>query len=199
MPHPAEHRREVRALRAPDSFCRLRPADPRERDRDTLALVALAEDQHLVDLARELDEANASLARLHAEHETLRAKLGAEAPPSTSVVRAVDKPEREGGAYRGADATAALEAVLAKANSAVANLGIENEMMRSRIDDVRQARAKVTRMLLAVAAIVGLVLLVVWLMVDRVDPKTTKIVMGPLAGLLLVLRVLGFKKPSARD
>src|SRR5262249_28631370 len=135
------------------SFCPPRLADQRARDRDTLAIVPLAEDQHLVDLAREIDEANASLARLHAEHETMRVKLGGEAPPPTRVVRAVDKPDREGGAYRGADATAALEAALTRANSAVANLGIENEMMRSRIDDARHARAKVTRMLLAVAAI----------------------------------------------
>jgi hypothetical protein len=166
---------------------------------DTLASVPPAGGQHLLDLAREIDEANASLVRLHADHEALRAKLGKEAPPPTRVVRAVDKPGRDGGAYRGADATAALEAPLAQANAAVANLGIENEMMRSRVDTARLARAKTAWTLFAVVAALGLLFAVSWLLADRVDPATVKIVMGPVVGFLLVLRVLGFKRRSERD
>ncbi len=162
-----------------------------------LTPVSPAEDQHPLALAREIDEANASLARLHAEHEALRKKLGGEAPPPTTVVRAVDKPGRDGGAYRGADATVALEAALARANAAVANLGIENEMMRSRIDARPSAAAGAWKVLRIVGA-VALILLAAYFAVDLLPTKVVSGIGGPLAGIFLALRLMGFKRRSPR-
>jgi len=149
----------------------------------------------------ELDEANATLARLHAEHEALRKKLGEGDPPSRVPHQVAVAPQGGpgGGAYRGGDEATDRQRALEQANGAVANQGIENAILQSRLDErtARQAKARQT-LLIALAATVG-IMGVVWLYVAHGGPTSSMGGIGPtLFGFIALARLLGFKKPSER-
>jgi hypothetical protein len=81
-------------------------------------------------LSKELEEAEAALARAAEENAALKRALGES--PGVPLRPAAAK--RAPGGYRDADARTALEASLAQVNSASASLAIDNAILQSRVD-----------------------------------------------------------------
>lgn len=92
-------------------------------------------------LARELEEARAGIAEAEAEHEALRVRLGPAAPAPTRLRLPAHGEREPAAAYRGEDRGLRLEREVGEANEALANLRIENAILRSRAEPMQVARA----------------------------------------------------------
>jgi hypothetical protein len=93
-------------------------------------------------LGKELEEAEAALARVTEENGALKRALGE--PVGAAPARRTAAKRAPGG-YRDADARTALEADLAKVNSAAASLAIDNAILQSRLDELGPAPGSSTR------------------------------------------------------
>jgi hypothetical protein len=115
-----------------------------------------AEDHdELLNRAKEIEGARAVIAQLEAENEMLRRRTGDVASARRADERLRGNPERATGtAYRGEDQLLRLERELAEANVTVANLSIENAILRSRAEPDRTSRARRAR---SAATVIGIV------------------------------------------
>lgn len=102
------------------------PTTPTPGDRPEL--------ESLQTLVRALEEANVALARAHVEHEAVRERLGPRAPPPTTIVRSVPRPDIGGGAYRGKDERAELQRAVDEARLALATLRSDNSRLEADCD-----------------------------------------------------------------
>jgi hypothetical protein len=151
----------------------------------------------LVVLSRDLDKANASLARAHLEHEAVRKRLGTRAPPPTKLPRAVPRPAVGSGAYRGKDERVDLQSALDEAKGAAAKLRAENSDLASQCDmqfPPTPFGATLPGMLVLTLVVVAAMGVVAWLL-----PRGSgEVVSGvlPIVTFLIFVYVRVFRKTS---
>ncbi|MFO0761818.1 MAG: hypothetical protein U0359_35585 [Byssovorax sp.] len=154
----------------------------------------------LLDRTRELAEARAAFDRLVAENQALRDKLGtgaragAKHAPPRALLSSGDRPGPSG--YRGEDPLVRLERELAEANGLVADLSIENAILKSQAEPPNDARPRSVLRPLAVTGVVGGIafLYLVTANIGVVIFSVTMLVLG--SGLL---RLIDSIKPSSSD
>ena len=153
-------------------------------------------DDPLLDRTRELAEARASIARLQAENVALRARFHAPLPTDLPAHAPGQPPLAQlpaPGAYRGEDPVLRLDREIAEANLQLVNLGIDNAILLSREEPLRDARRRSVRNVAVTvtgAAGAGFLLLA----------TRNVFILLPIAILLLmlrgVLRLIDTIKPS---
>ncbi|MEP7124125.1 MAG: hypothetical protein ABJE95_24575, partial [Byssovorax sp.] len=151
----------------------------------------------LLDRSRELAEARATIARLQAENDALRAHAGSPLPLPPPLPPDPDPPALPHPAsptvYRGEDPLVRLDRELAEANLQLVNLGMDNAILQNRAEPSGDARGRSLRTAAAAVSVTaggGLL----WLVTGHVVillPALILIVM--LWGLL---RLIDTIKPS---
>jgi hypothetical protein len=153
-------------------------------------------DDPLLDRGRELAETRATIARLQAENDALRAHAGSPLPlpPERPALPHHASPT----AYRGEDPLVRLDRELAEANLQLVNLGMDNAILQNRAEPSRDARGRSLRTAAAAVSITaggGLL----WLVTGHVVillPVLIFVVM--LWGLLRLIDTIKPNDPSTR-
>jgi hypothetical protein len=107
-------------------------------------------------LVSELEEARAEIEQVEAENEALRLRIGEPGAASNPRVSPARRDREVAAAYRAEDRGVRLERELGEANTALADLHIENAILKTRAEPVKSRNGlTMRRFFLALALVLG--------------------------------------------